>query len=96
MAEDRKPMQKWRRKAQYDKTREENIIYPHFHCDICQKLIDSQEVYKQVLVNRKESYPHIRNFCSKECVEKVLGKEKDKSKKGIKHKLKNIFSKKKS
>ena len=91
MAEDRKPVQKWRRKAQYDKVREENVIYPHFHCDVCEGLIDSQEVYKQIKVEKKDSYPHIQNFCSKACAAKILGDKEDKPIMSLKQKLKKHF-----
>ena len=90
MAEDKKPVQKWRRKAHYDKPRDDNIIYPHYHCDVCEGMIDSQEVYKQIKVEKKDSYPHMQIFCSKECASKVLGDD-DKQSLSLKQKLKKHF-----
>ncbi|NHI93250.1 MAG: hypothetical protein EAX96_12190 [Candidatus Lokiarchaeota archaeon] len=90
MAEDKKIIQKWERKAHYDKMRDDNIIYPHYHCHVCEALIDSQEIYKQIKVDKKDSFPHLQNFCSKDCLGKILGDD-EKPVLSLKQKLKKHF-----
>ncbi|MHA1798021.1 MAG: hypothetical protein ACTSVY_06185 [Candidatus Helarchaeota archaeon] len=87
MAERKEKLQKWQRKSQYEKMKEEQRIYPHYHCTVCERMIDKDEVYERFIVNKKDSYPHVQNYCSQECYDKVFGK-RNKEKLTLKQKLK--------
>ena len=85
--------QKWQRKAVYDKKRQEHVIYPHFHCAVCDGLIGNDEIFEQDKVKKGDKHPSTNNFCSKACYE-IVHKPKDKGGKphvSMKEKVKKHF-----
>jgi len=92
MAEREGKLQKWQRKTHHEKISDKVLIYPHYHCAVCENSIDSNEVYEKNMVTKKDSYPHMQNFCTKPCYEKIFGgKKKDKPAVPLKDKLKKHF-----
>ncbi len=91
MVEREGKLQKWQRKTHHEKIKDKVLIYPHYHCSVCENLIDSNEVYEQNMIKKKDSYPHMQNFCTKECYEKILGSKKDKPHVSLKEKIKKHF-----
>ena len=93
MAEREGKLQKWQRKTHHEKIKDRVLIYPHYHCAVCSSLIDSNEVYEQTMVKKKDAYPHMQNFCKKACYEKLYGKKKGDDYVPFKDKIKKHFYK---
>lgn len=75
MDDQKKPLQKWRRKMRQEQAESANAIFPHYHCLICEKMIEEGEAYQTVfkVTDKGISY---KNFCSEQCYEKFTGKGK--------------------
>jgi predicted nucleic acid-binding Zn ribbon protein len=68
----------WKKK--FTKGKEKNYIYPHYHCIVCNKMIEkgSEHIKHKIKEKGLELY---ERYCSQECYEKVHRVQK-KSKKG--------------
>ncbi|MHA1301700.1 MAG: DUF7576 family protein [Candidatus Helarchaeota archaeon] len=73
MSTPKKHLQKWKRKEKQEREAASVSIYPHFHCLVCDKMIEKGESYKSILRKTDRSISY-QDFCSKECYEKYVGK----------------------
>ena len=71
----KKHLQKWRRREKQDAI--SSSIYPHYHCMVCDGMLEKGEAYDKILRKTDRSYTY-KYFCSKECYEKAVGKPKEK------------------
>ena len=65
-------MSKWKRKRSTEK--QKPYIYPHYHCVVCNKMIEKGEKHIQRVVKEKGLEVIIR-YCSQECYDKVHKRE---------------------
>ncbi len=68
MSEPKKPLQKWKRKIRQEQA-EAVSIYPHYHCLVCDQMVEKGQTYKIVRKSDNKSISYMA-FCSKKCYEK--------------------------
>ncbi|MFX1450375.1 MAG: DUF2116 family Zn-ribbon domain-containing protein, partial [Promethearchaeota archaeon] len=70
--------QKWKRRMRQEQEASVSI-YPHYHCLVCDQMIEKGQSYKTVRRSSGKSVSYV-TFCSNECYEKYAGKPKEKGK----------------
>ncbi|MHA1269617.1 MAG: hypothetical protein ACTSPY_07485 [Candidatus Helarchaeota archaeon] len=61
-------MSKWKKKS--TSVQEKPYIYPHYHCIICEKIIEKgQKHVKQPI--KEKGLEVVNRYCSQECYDKV-------------------------
>ncbi|NVM03736.1 MAG: DUF2116 family Zn-ribbon domain-containing protein [Candidatus Helarchaeota archaeon] len=76
MPEPKKPLQKWKRKMRQEQEAAVSI-YPHFHCLVCDQMVEKGQTYKTVRKSTNKSISYMA-FCSKNCYEEYAPKPKKK------------------
>jgi predicted nucleic acid-binding Zn ribbon protein len=76
MSTPKKPLQKWKRKMRQEQA-EAVPIYPHYHCLVCDQMVEKGQTYKTVRRSTNKSVSYMA-FCSKKCYEKYAPKPKKK------------------
>ncbi|MHA1379839.1 MAG: hypothetical protein ACTSRG_15820 [Candidatus Helarchaeota archaeon] len=72
MAAPKKPYQKWKRREKKEQDAISASIYPHYHCLICDGIIEKGQSYKRILRKTDRSIS-FQDFCSKKCYEEFTG-----------------------
>lgn len=77
----KKPLQKWKRRIRQEQAEIAAATYPHYHCLVCDSMIEKGEEYKTVQKSTGTTYTYYQ-FCSTKCYDRYTGKtEKKKSSK---------------
>ena len=77
MSAPKKRLQKWKRREKQEQAATAASIYPHYHCLVCDQMIEKDKSYKTVLRSTDRSFSYM-DFCSKKCYEEYSGKPKKK------------------
>jgi predicted nucleic acid-binding Zn ribbon protein len=73
MSDTKKRLQKWRRREKQQQLEASAAIYPHYHCLVCDQIIEKGDSY-EILKKSTDKSVYYQHFCSKECYEKYAGK----------------------
>lgn len=76
MASPKKPLQKWKRKMRQEQEAAVTI-YPHYHCLVCDQMVEKGQTYKIVRKSTNKSISYMA-FCSKKCYDQYAPKPKKK------------------
>ena len=71
-------MSKWKKKLTLTQEKEPIYIYPHYHCVVCNKMIEKGKKHEQHNVKQR-GLQFVERYCSKECYDKVHGKKSNQS-----------------
>lgn len=72
MPEEKKHLQKWKRREKERQAAISASIFPHYHCLICDQMIEQGDSYKRILKKTDRTMTY-QDFCSKKCYEEFIG-----------------------